>query len=299
MTPTTHEPLPVTAVIFTFNEEKNLPKCLDSIAGQAAEIVIVDSFSTDATLQIAARYTDKVVQNKYEGHPQQWDWALTKAPITQEWIFAIDADFVVTDALWKDLRNQLQAVKDTVNGFYVRHREVFRGRAILFGGIYPNRWLRIFRRGEVTVDLNELVDVHFYVKGQIGTIEYDVIEQNYKDDNIFFWIQKQNNFARKQALEELGRRSNPQKPPMPPTLLGNRDQRKLAIKLIWYRLPLYFRPCIYFLYRYVFRLGFLDGRAGFVYHFTQGFLYRLLVDINIEELSREVHQTHGSSTPET
>jgi len=279
--------LPVTAVVLTFNEEKNLPKCLDSLAQEVAQIMVVDSFSTDRTVEIARNYTDNIIAHQYDGHPQQWDWVLENAPMSQEWIFAIDADFVVTPALWNDLRKKLATADSSTNAYYVRHREVFRGRHIRFGGIYPNHWLRIFRKGCVSVDLNELVDVHFYVNGRIGTIEYDVIEKNYKDDNIFFWIQKQNNFARRQAKEELGRKNNATKSPGAANLFGNREERKLALKNIWYRLPLYFRPLIYFCYRYIFRLGFLDGRQGFVYHFTQGLLYRLLVDINLEELIKE------------
>jgi glycosyltransferase involved in cell wall biosynthesis len=265
-------PLPITAIILTYNEERNLPKCLDSIAGRAAEIIVVDSFSTDATVRIANERADKVVQNAYEGHPQQWHWTLSNVAMSHEWIFAIDADFVVTDG--------------EVAGFYVRHMEIFRGRRISHGGVYPNHWLRIFRKSKVRIDLNERVDVHFYVEGRVDRIEFDVEEQNYKDDDIFFWIQKQNNFAKKHAVEELDRKNQAVAAPAPTRLFGTPDERKLFLKQVWYRLPLYVRPFIYFFYRYFLRLGFLDGKQGFVYHFTQGFLYRLLVDINIDEILR-------------
>src|SRR5260221_8577255 len=275
-------PLPVTAIVLTYNEERNLPKCLDSIAGRAAEVIVVDSFSTDATIQIANARVDKVVQHQYDGHPQQWQWTLANVPITHEWVFAIDADFVVTQRLWDDLARKLG---DTAaDGFYVRHREIFRGRRISYGGVYPNHWLRIFRKDKVKIDLDERVDVHFHVAGKVDRIEFDVEEQNYKDDNIFFWIQKQNTFARKHAQEELERKERTIAPPVPPRFFGTPDQRKMRMKQVWYRLPLYVRPFIYFFYRYVLRFGFLDGKQGFVYHFTQGFLYRLLVDINIDEI---------------
>lgn len=275
-------PVPICAVVLTHNEERNLPKCLASLAGKASEIVVVDSFSTDSTLQIAATYTDKIVQHAYEGHPQQWDWTLKNAPIGAEWVFAIDADFVVTPALWDDLAKKIR--DPNVDAYYVRHREVFRGKRISFGGVYPNRWLRIFRKSKVKVDLNELVDIHFFIDGPAGSIEFDVEEQNYKDDNIYFWIQKQNTFAKRHAAEEIDRKGRVVLDPVKPNYFGSPDQRKLFLKRIWYRLPLYVRPFLYFFYRYVLRLGFLDGKEGFVYHFTQGFLYRLLVDINIDEL---------------
>lgn len=282
MTGPRSDPLPITAIVLTYNEERNLPKCLDSIAGRAAEIIVVDSFSTDATLQIARDRADKVVQHEYEGHPQQWQWTLSNVATAHEWIFAIDADFVVTQGLWDDLRTRL--AERGVDGFYVRHREIFRGRRISHGGAYPNHWLRIFRKDKVKIDLNDRVDIHFYVDGRVDRIEFDVEEQNYKDDDIFFWIQKQNTFAKKHAQEELDRKNRSVSAPVRPRFFGTLDERKMLMKQVWYRLPLYVRPFIYFFYRYVLRLGFLDGKQGFVYHFTQGFLYRLLVDINIEEI---------------
>ena len=282
MTGSPSTPVPVTAIVLTYNEERNLPKCLASIAGRAGELFVVDSFSTDATVRIARDHGATVFQHEYAGHPQQWQWTLSNVAASHEWIFAIDADFVVTDALWDDLAKRIAS--GHADGFYVRHREIFRGRRISFGGVYPNHWLRIFRKDKVKIDLDERVDIHFYVDGRVERIEFDVEEQNYKDDNIFFWIQKQNTFARKHAMEEMDRKERNAGSPVPPRFFGSPDQRKLRLKQVWYRLPLYLRPFIYFFYRYVLRLGFLDGKEGFVYHFTQGFLDRLLVDINIDEI---------------
>lgn len=284
MTTAGRERLPLTAVVLTYNEERNLAKCLESIAGHAAQVVVVDSHSTDGTLAIAGRHGADIVQHAYEGHPQQWHWTLANAPIANDWVFAIDADFVVTPALWEDLRAKLSAGDGLCDGYYVRHRQFFRGRPILHGGAYPNHWLRIFRRDKARVDLNERVDIHFYVDGRVGSIEHDVEERNCKDDEIAFWMQKQNTFARRQAEEEARRREGGVPWPDTPDFFGTPDQRKLFLKSIWFRLPLYLRPFLYFFYRYVLRLGFLDGRAGFVYHYTQGFVYRLLVDINLEEI---------------
>lgn len=274
----------ITAIILTYNEEENLEKCLNSISGWADEMVIVDSFSTDKTLELAGKYTDKIYQNKYEGHPQQWQWTLDNVPIKNNWIFAIDADFIVTEELWEDIGQRIGGLDEEVCGLYVRHKEVFRGRPILHGGVYPSYWLRIFRKDKVRIDENELVDVHFYVGGKADKVEYDVEERNYKDDNIFFWIQKQNTFAKRHALEEIRRKDKLLKSPEKPNFFGNPDQKKLFLKLIWYRFPLFWRPLFYFLYRYFLRGGFLDGKEGFIYHFTQGFLYRMLVDINIDEI---------------
>lgn len=99
--------LPISAVILTHNEEKNIEKCLISISDWAHEIIIVDSFSTDRTLDIIKKHTDKVYQNKYDGHPQQWQWTLDNVSIQNDWIFAIDADFIVTKELWGKLAKRL------------------------------------------------------------------------------------------------------------------------------------------------------------------------------------------------
>jgi glycosyltransferase involved in cell wall biosynthesis len=276
--------LPISAVILTHNEEKNIEKCLISISDWAHEIIIVDSFSTDRTLDIIKKHTDKVYQNKYDGHPQQWQWTLDNVSIQNDWIFAIDADFIVTKELWGEISKTFAQLDKEVSGFYVRHKQVFKGKPILHGGVYPSYWLRIFRKKKVKIDRNELVDVHFYVNGKVEKLEFDIVEHNLKDEDILFWIEKQNKFAKNHALEEINRKDRLLNYPTEPNILGSPNQRKLFLKNLYYKFPLYIRPFLYFFHRYILKLGFLDGKEGFIYHFTQGFLYRLLVDINIDEI---------------
>jgi len=173
------------------------------------------------------------------------------------------------------------------NGYYVRHKQIFRGKFIRFGSIYPRYWLRLFRKGTARIDAHDLVDLHFYVQGETRRIEFDVIEDNAKERDIGFWVTKQCKFAKKQAIEEWKRNQASVSFPVVPTLFGTPDQRTLWLKKHWYRMPLYIRPFLYFFYRYVVRLGFLDGKQGFIYHFTQAFLYRLIVDIELDSLLRE------------
>lgn len=277
--------LPVSVVILTYNEESNLERCLQSVHGHAGEIVVVDSFSTDGTLDIVRRYTEKIHQHLYEGHPQQWQWTLNNVPFDHDWVLAVDADFVVTPALWHAIGEALGGSDTGINGYFVRHRQIFRGRFLRHGTLYPRYWLRLFRHRAVRVDLNELVDVHFYVQPPVGRLEHDMIEDNVKDRDLAFWIGKQLRFAERQAVEELrGRGGAGTEPAAPPRLLGSPDQRILRLKQMWRRLPRYLRPLLLFGYRYVIRLGFLDGKEGFLYHFTQALLYRLVVDVRMEEL---------------
>ncbi|MGN6136023.1 MAG: glycosyltransferase family 2 protein [Aureliella sp.] len=293
-----HSRTPVTVVVLTFNEEINVQRCLESVAGWAQEIVVVDSFSTDATVEIARRYTDRVVQHKYEGHAQQWGYALKELEFSTEWIFAMDADFVLTDGLRKAIDQAIASENATdIHGYYVRHKQIFRGKFIRFGTIYPRYWLRLFRHGKGFVDELDLVDLHFYVDGKTAKLEYDLIEDNHKERDIGFWVNKQVKFAKKQALEELKRLDKNMSFPVRPSLFGSPDQRTLWLKSRWYRMPLFIRPILYFVYRYFLRLGFLDGREGFVYHFTQALLYRLLVDIELYDLraARAAERSKGEA----
>jgi glycosyltransferase involved in cell wall biosynthesis len=279
---------PIAAVVLTFNEEVNLARCLSSVAGWADEIVVVDSFSTDATCEIARRRGATVHQHAYEGHPQQWKWALGEVPLKSEWVFALDADFVVTPEL-KEAIDAAIAGEDRepkLDGFFVRHRQVFRGRPLWHGTMYPRYWLRLFRRGRVRVDESDLVDLHFYVDGRTGTLEHDVVEDNWKEMDFSFWMRKQIAFAQRQAVEEIARRQGGKDGPKG-SFFGTPDRRILWWKERWLQLPLFVRPVLYFLYRYFLSLGFLDGKEGFLYHFSQALVYRIMVDARIEELRRE------------
>jgi glycosyltransferase involved in cell wall biosynthesis len=275
--------LPIAAVILTYNEEHNIRRCLESVQGRCAELIVVDSFSTDGTTEIASEYAARVYQHRYEGHPQQWKWLLARIPFESEWVFAIDADFEVTSELWSELNRVLANPSLDLSGVYVCHRQIFRGRFLRHGTIYPRYWLRVFQKSRVRVDENDLVDVHFLVDGKTATVEGDVIEDNVKDRKLDLWIEKQFRFAKKQAEEELNRRHRISGQRATRRLLGNPDERIACLKEMWYRAPGYARPFVLFFYRYIIRLGFLDGKPGLVYHFTQALLYRLMVDVLLDE----------------
>ena len=275
----------------TFNEEANIALCLQTVSGWASEIFVVDSFSTDKTEEIARRFPIKFIQHAYESAPAQWDWALRSLSFQNEWVLALDADFRVSVELKSALAEKLMQLPPHIDGLYVRHRQVFRGRFIKHGTIYPRYWLRVFRRQAVYIDQNELVDQHFYVHGSTMKMEFDIAEDNVKERDIGFWISKQLRFAERAAVEEIKRRSTGELSPITPSLFGSPDQRTLWLKEKWYRLPLYSRSVLYFLYRYIIRLGFLDGKEGFLYHFSQALLYRIVVDTYIDEfLQKELTQ---------
>ncbi len=275
--------VPISVFILTYNEERNIEACLASLVEWAGEIFLVDSFSSDQTLAIATRYGVRVIQNRFEGHSAQRNWAIQNLPFQFDWILALDADHRVTPELASELGESLRKAPAGVAGYFVKRRQVFRGQWIRHGGYYPKYMLKVFRRGAARCDDHEF-DYRFYVCGQSSRLSCDIIEDNVNESSIGFWIEKHNKFATESALEELKRRNGDLEYLRQPRFFGNADDRVLWLKSMWYRLPLFVRPFMYFFYRYFLRLGFLDGKQGFIFHFLQGFWFRLLVDIKLEEI---------------
>ena len=259
---------PVTLVVLTKDEESNLGDCLHSTADWVRDVFVVDSGSVDATLRIAAAHGARIVDHPFETHAKQWRWALATLPIATEWVLALDADQRVTPELRSSVLTALARRDEGIDGYWLSRRQVFRGRWIRHGGYYPIRLLKLFRRSAASVDDAELVDHHFQVSGRTLRLAGDLIEENRNEDQISIWVDKHNRYARLQAQYELAITAEPV------------NWRKR----LWRRLPLYLRPALYFGYRYFFRLGFLDGKQGLIFHFLQAFWYRLMVDINLDEI---------------
>ncbi len=288
-------PVPVSLVVLTFNEEHNLERCLASVAGwvSGANIFIVDSGSTDNTVAIAERFGARVFVHPFESHARQWKWALAQLPLSTDWVLALDADQSLTPELRNDISRRLAewttaartAGAGTPVGGYLNRRQVFRGRWIRHGGYYPKYLLKLFRRDAVSLDEADLVDHHFIVSGPTALLQGDLIEDNRNEAAIAVWVGKHNRYAVLQAREEEERWAATAHAPAG-RMTGSPDERTIWMKRLWNRMPLFLRPVGYFFYRYVLRLGFLDGKEGFIFHFMQAFWYRLLVDINRDELRR-------------
>lgn len=272
----------LTAIVLTFNEEANLESCLRSIPPDV-ETFVVDSGSEDRTQEIARMHGAHVIVHPYENHAAQWAWAITHCPIRTPWILALDADFVVSEELAKKLRSSLHDIPGRVNGIYVRHFYRFGGGLVRFGG-QKKYWLRLVRHGEAVPDRGDLVDFRFVVRGDTLAWKEGVVEYNRKDDDISVWIAKQDKFALRLAVEEELRVRGLHGWDGKPRLFGNTDQRVAWLRDRWTQLPLFVRPVLYFLFRYIIAGGFLDGRAGFLYHLLQGLWLRILVDVKRSEL---------------
>ncbi|MBE7177908.1 MAG: glycosyltransferase family 2 protein [Mucilaginibacter polytrichastri] len=271
-------------IILTYNEEMHLPRLLESIRSLHAETFILDSGSTDQTLAIAERYGASVLQHVFENHPKQWDHALKNFPVKTPWVICLDADQIVTP----ELSALLTAFRDRdyagTNGIYFNRKNIFKGKWIRFGTYYPFYMLKMFRFALGHSDLEEQMDHRFIVPGKTCIWKKGhIIEENLKENNIAFWIEKHNRYSDLLAKEEWERMKHLRTQSVKPDISGNPDQRTAFLKKWWWKMPLFVRPFFYFIYRMVFRLGIFDGRTGILFHFLQGFWFRLLVDIKIAE----------------
>lgn len=272
-------------IILTYNEEQHLPRLLNSIKGLNAPVFILDSGSTDNTLKIAKEFGAQVLYNKFENHPKQWDFALKNFDIKTPWIIGLDADQIVLPELFQKLKNfKDEDIPKDVNGIYFNRKNYFKGRWIKHGGYFPKYLLKMFRTGFGKSDLNENMDHRFIVPGKTIIWKDGYIkEENLKENEIAFWIEKHNRYSDLVAAEEIERRNKLRTQSIRPRLFGSPDERIAYLKKIWWSLPLFVRPFIYFFYRFIIQLGILDGIEGWIFHYLQAFWFRLVVDIKIWE----------------
>ncbi len=279
-----HPEAPVSVVVFTYMEELNLDACLRSISGWAGEIYVVDSGSTDLTRDIALRYTPNVHIHEYVNHSQQIRYALSQLPLTFEWVLILDADHRLTDGLRREIAATLQGGTDDIGLFYCPQIYLYRGHRIRS----LKKWVRLLRRGYVTVDASELVDFRYKVDGRISFLRGIAVEENLKENDLDFWIDKHQRFSSRAATEELLRRHGHLTWSAEPRLLGSPDERVVWLKTRWISMPLFVRPFLYFTYRFVWKLGFLGGRTEWFYDFMHAFWFRLIVDVKLWELERSL-----------
>ncbi|MEX8548204.1 MAG: exosortase Y [Mucilaginibacter sp.] len=280
--------MPFSFIILTFNEEMHLPRLLQSIQILNAPIFVLDSGSTDATLQICKKYQVKTAFHPFENHPKQWDFALKSFPVKTPWVICLDADQEVSPELLLRLKNFDEQEHADVNGIYFNRKNYFKGSWIKHGGYYPFYLLKMFRYGVGFSDLNENMDHRFIVPDKTKIWKNGHLrEENLKENQISFWIEKHNRYSDLLAQEEVERLQKLRQQTLKPKLTGTPDERTAWLKNLWWKLPRYWRPGLYFFYRIIFQLGFLDGKTGIIFHFLQGFWFRLMVDVKMDELLQQ------------
>ncbi len=266
-------------VILSFNEERNLAAALDSVRGWACEVFVVDSYSTDRTVDIAlARSGDgvHVVQHPFENYSKQWNWAIDSLPIQADWVLKLDADERATPSFRTEVRAVLARTSSEV-AFVVHWRFFFMGRRLRWGGLYPNGNIRLWRRGCGHFD-DRGVNEHLIIDGPVGEIRSPIDHEDQK--SLGHWLDRHNRYSTLEARALIQGDVTGQ---VTPLLFGRSEQRRMWLRRVYYAFP--GRAFWYFLYRFVLRLGFLDGRAGFRFAFLHAsFFY--WIDLKRSESAR-------------
>ncbi|MBK9983478.1 MAG: glycosyltransferase family 2 protein [Saprospiraceae bacterium] len=274
----------LTIIILTKNESIHLGKYLPIALGLTENVILVDSFSDDDTLDIARSLNVKVYQHAFINHAEQLNWALDHCNITTGWVMKLDADEYLTPELISEIRQKLDGLSDSITGLILKRRVYFMGQWIRHGGYYPIKLIRIWRKDAGRSE-NRWMDEHIVLShGNTIELEHDFIDENL--NNLTWWTDKHNHYSTREAFDLLNTKYGFQKNQSKEYSLANKqNQQKRWLKQNFYgRLPLFLRAWLYFNYRYIFQLGFLDGRKGLVWHFLQGFWYRFLVDSKILQI---------------
>lgn len=269
----------LTAIILTKNEELNLADCMKSIKDLAKRIVVIDSFSTDNTVEIAKEFGAEVFEHEFINYSKQFLYGLNETMISTTWVLRIDADERLTDASRKEIEQLCNENMQTdVNGIILRFEVTFMGKKLKHGGIYPFRKLLVFKYGKGSIE-DRAMDEHIVLySGRSVEVGADSEHHDYKD--LTYWIDKHNWYSSREVLDYFTYRNNVNES-------GGLDKKarfKRWVKFkFYYKLPMGMRAHLYYLYRYYWKLGFLDGKEGKIFAFLQAYWYRFLVDAKIYE----------------
>jgi glycosyltransferase involved in cell wall biosynthesis len=295
--------VPVSVLIPAKDEAANLPACLHSLA-RADEIFVVDSHSSDTSVQVAEGYGAQVVQFQFNGHwPKKKNWALEHLPFRHEWVLIVDCDERITPELWNEIEHAIE--NSEFAGYYLNRRVYFLGQWIRHGGKYPDWNLRLFRHklgryenlGTAAIPNTGDNEVHEHVilAGQAGYLQQDMLHIDFRD--IYQWLARHNRYSNWEAQVYLnlltGKAASGT---IGATLWGDPVQRKRFLKQIWVRLPL--KPLLRFVWVYFLQLGFLDGRAGYIYaRLLSQYEYQIAVKLlELQEFGGVLNQPTTAAT---
>lgn len=288
----TGEALPITAIILTFNEEIHIARCIERIRPLVARIVVVDCFSTDATVRLARALGAELLQHPFKNHADQFQWALDACHPQTDWVLKLDADEYLEGGLCAELRRTLRSLPASVTGVEFRRKLIFQDRWIRHGGYQSARVLRLWRNGVGQIE-QRWMDEHAVLSrgGAKQTSGGYLVDHNLKD--LTSWIDKHNSYATRHMVDFVNREYGLFEEDRRIHGTGSAASKRRFLKNALYApAPPYLRAFMLYVYRYVFELGFLDGRAGLVFHFMHAFWLFMLIDAKIDE-SRRFIEEHG------
>ena len=279
----------ITAIILTYNEALHIERAIRSIQAFTDQICVVDSGSNDGTTEIARRLGAEIHTHAFVNQAKQFQWALDTLTIRGDWVLRLDADEIIEPDLAREIADQLPLLPAEVVGVNLKRKHIFMDRWVRHGGRYPLVMLRLWRHGHGRIE-DRWMDEHMVVWGG-RTVTFDGGFADHNLNDLSYFVDKHNKYATREAIEVLNQRLG----------LFARDgalnaysasfqasSKRWVKERIYNRIPFTVSATLYFLWRYLFQLGFLDGRSGLVYHFLQGFWYRFLVGAKLMELERAV-----------
>jgi glycosyltransferase involved in cell wall biosynthesis len=270
----------------TYNESIHIRRVIENAWKVANDVLIVDSFSTDDTIAIAQSMGARVLQRAFKHQADQLQWAMENGNINTAWVLRLDADEYLMPEAIEEVRTRLPQLPADTTGVIFKRRVYFMDAWMRHGGYYPVKLLRMWRMGKAQTE-QRWMDEHTYVTaGYTIEFKYDLIDHNL--NNLDWWTQKHNHYSTREAVELLSHefdiRDAIQFHEVNAFSDNQAARKRWYKKNVYLRLPLFLRCLIYYLYRYLFKFGFLDGKKGFVFHFLQGFWYRMLIDAKVWQI---------------
>ena len=280
--------LDISVIILTGNEEIHIRRALENVCPIAKQVFVVDCLSTDRTVEICEAFDNvTVVKHAWPGNQaEQFNWALDNVEINTSWILRLDADEYLTPELIAEMQEKLPRMEPDVSAVVLPLGRAFQGRLLKHGIAKGIKMIRLFRIGKVRYE-QRLMDEHLQVlEGK--TVEF---KGKFVDDSLIgMWafIAKHNGYSDREAAMLLDAEYNlsdlPEKDDAgyAEVVAAKRKQKAKYAKM-----PLFWRSIGYFCYRYFVKLGFLDGKEGFLWDFFQGLWYRMLVDAKVYEIKKQ------------
>ena len=284
--------LSITVIILAFNEELHIERCLTRIAPLVERMVVIDSFSTDRTVEIAKSLGAEVLQHAWKNYSDQFQWGIDNARPKTDWVMRLDSDEYVELGAQAALRRELPGMPGDVTGLTLKLKVIFREKFIRHGRYYSTVLLRLWRTGVGQIE-QRWMDEHIVLsRGHTRMIKGgDLVDHNLND--IGWWTTKHNSYATRHMVDFINREHHlfGEDTRIEGTAAAARFKRFLK-NSVYGRVPIYLRAVLFYLYRYFIRLGFLDGKQGFVFHFLHGFWMYMLIDAKIDE-ARMFIKAHG------
>lgn len=276
--------LDITTIILTYNEEIHIRRCLENVCPFSKKVYVIDSPSTDRTVEICKEFPEvEVVVHEYPGNQAaQYNWAIDNLPIDTEWTMRIDADEYYLPELVEEMRLKVPTLPADVTGIEFKRRHIFMGKWVKHG-VYPVVMLRMCRTGKGRYE-ERLMDEHYTIsEGRSIMMDNDFCDHSLI--NISDYSRKHINYAQREAAEILAESLDIRGEGID-SGLSNQAEDKRKKKSGYNKLPLFWRSFAYFVYRYILKGGFLDGKEGFLFAFIQGWWYRTLVDAKVYEAKK-------------